>query len=141
MTWKDALRKHLNSPASSTTDDQELAERRSGQLEHLRLIMRIVARVLREAHSELLVVNRRATFEYGHELTGLVLDGRRLEVRLVDEPGSEAIAVRRHGASDSLLWLRDGSLVDEKGTRILSPEAYFGWLVLDLVVPGSAQAH
>lgn len=140
MTWKKALKKHLNSPVQ-TTDEHELAERRSGHVEQLRLVMRIIARVFREAHGEMLAVNRRATFEFGPDLHGLVLDGRRLEVRLVDDGDSQAIAVRRYGAPDSLLWFRDGSLVDQKGTRVLSVDAYFGWQVLELVAPGSSQTH
>lgn len=133
MTWKEALRKHLNSPEQDTTDEQALAESRSGQREQLRLVMRIVARVFQEAHAELTRANRHSMFEFGSELHGLVLDARRLEVTLVDD--AQCIAVRREHGQVALLRFEDGSLVDEKNVRVLSADAYFGWLVLDLVTP------
>lgn len=140
MSWKKALRRHLNSPEHDRPEHED-AERRSAHVEELRLVMRIIARVFREAHGELLAANRRVMFEFGPELHGLVLDGRRLEVRLVDDDDqSQAIAVRRFGAPPSVLRFRDGALVDEQGTRVLSVDAHFGWLVLDLVSPGASEA-
>lgn len=132
MSWKDTLRKHLKTPNQTTSASPENTahETRARQTAHLRAAMRAASTACLEAHALLVEANRHSTFEHGDELHGLVLDGRRLEVTLADD----TIVVRREYGPVAKLRVEETALVDERGTRLLFAEEYFGSLVLDLVI-------
>lgn len=133
MRWNEELREQLAPPEcvrELTTFDEREAEREVSARELLRMHLCVAGEVFRVAHRVLVAANRGSMLECGHDLHGLSLGERLLEVK----PGDDGLTLdvtRETGRIDTLR-VEGSSVFDRHGNLIPYAESYFGSLVLEL---------
>lgn len=112
--------------------DREVMKR-----EQLLIAMRIAANVFEATHTRLLEAGRATTLVSSDESHRLTLDGEELSVRLAKE--RQAIEISRSGELIHVLRVTRHTITDDRGHRLLTPEAWFRSLVHELAERGSRQ--